>query len=34
MTPLSLVPEQAAHVGIGFGDLVVQLVEEARCDVA
>jgi D-alanine-D-alanine ligase len=32
MTPLSLVPEQAAHVGIGFADLVVQLVEEARCD--
>jgi D-alanine-D-alanine ligase len=32
MTPLSLVPEQAAHVGIGFADLVVRLVEEARCD--
>jgi len=32
MTPLSLTPEQAAHVGIGFADLVVQLVEEARCD--
>jgi len=32
MTPISLVPEQAAHVGIGFADLVVQLVEEARCD--
>jgi len=32
MTPLSLVPEQAAHVGIPFADLVVQLVEEARCD--
>jgi D-alanine-D-alanine ligase len=32
MTPLSLVPEQAAHVGIGFSDLVVQLVEAARCD--
>lgn len=32
MTPLSLTPEQAAHVGIGFTDLVVQLVEEARCD--
>jgi len=32
MTPLSLVPEQAAHVGITFDDLVVQLVEEARCD--
>ncbi|MGI9437100.1 MAG: D-alanine--D-alanine ligase [Geminicoccaceae bacterium] len=34
MTPLSLVPEQAAHVGIDFGDLVTQLVEEARCDAA
>ena len=32
MTPLSLVPEQAAYVGIGFADLVVRLVEEARCD--
>ena len=32
MTPLSLVPEQAAHVGIDFADLVVQLVEAARCD--
>jgi D-alanine-D-alanine ligase len=32
MTPLSLVPEQAAYVGIGFADLVVQLVEAARCD--
>ena len=32
MTPLSLVPEQAAHVGIGFTELVVQLVEAARCD--
>ena len=29
---LSLVPEQAAHVGIGFADLVEQLVEAARCD--
>ena len=32
MTPISLVPEQAAHVGIGFADLVEQLVEDARCD--
>jgi D-alanine-D-alanine ligase len=32
MTPLSLVPEQAAHVGIGFADLVVQLLEAAQCD--
>ena len=34
MTPLSLTPEQASHVGIDFGDLVERLVEEARCDVA
>jgi D-alanine-D-alanine ligase len=34
MTPLSLTPEQALHVGMDFGDLVEQLVEEARCDVA
>jgi len=33
MTPVSLVPEQAAHVGIAFADLVERLVEEARCDV-
>ena len=33
MTPLSLVPEQAAHVGISFSDLVAWMVEEARCDV-
>jgi hypothetical protein len=26
------VPEQAAHCGIGFADLVEQLVEAARCD--
>jgi len=32
MTPLSLVPEQAAHVGLAFDDLVVHLVEQARCD--
>jgi D-alanine-D-alanine ligase len=32
MTPISLVPEQAAHVGISFADLVEQLVAEARCD--
>lgn len=34
MTPLSLTPEQAQHVGLSFGDLVEQLVEEARCDAA
>jgi D-alanine-D-alanine ligase len=32
MTPLSLVPEQAAWRGIGFADLVEQLVGWARCD--
>jgi len=32
MTPLSLVPEQAAYVGIEFGELVSWMVEEARCD--
>ena len=32
MTPLSLVPEQAAYCGIGFGELVVRLLEDARCD--
>ena len=30
MTPLSLVPEQAAHRGIGFDDLVQRLVDLAR----
>lgn len=32
MTPLSLVPEQAAHAGIEFGDLVRWMVENAACD--
>ncbi|MGD9537218.1 MAG: D-alanine--D-alanine ligase [Alphaproteobacteria bacterium] len=32
MTPLSLVPEIAADVGIDFGALVRWLVENARCD--
>ncbi|MEX0807927.1 MAG: D-alanine--D-alanine ligase [Dongiaceae bacterium] len=32
MTPLSLVPEQAAHCGIGFPELVGWMVENARCD--
>jgi D-alanine-D-alanine ligase len=31
MTPTSLSPEQAAHVGIGFEDLVSWLVEDASC---
>jgi D-alanine-D-alanine ligase len=29
MTPTSLVPEQAAHVGIGFDELVCWMVEDA-----
>jgi D-alanine-D-alanine ligase len=32
MTPLSLVPEQAAYCGIGFPELVGWMVENARCD--
>lgn len=32
MTPTSLVPEQAAHVGISFPELMSRLVEEAQCD--
>ena len=32
MTPLSLVPEQAAYCGITFPDLVAALVERARFD--
>jgi D-alanine-D-alanine ligase len=29
MTPLSLVPEQAKHKGIAYGELVEQLIAEA-----
>jgi len=32
MTPTSLVPEQAAHVGIPFADLCTWMVENAECD--
>jgi D-alanine-D-alanine ligase len=32
MTPTSLVPEQAAHGGMPFGELVSWMVEHARCD--
>ncbi|MBK8909515.1 MAG: D-alanine--D-alanine ligase [Rhodospirillales bacterium] len=32
MTPTSLVPEQAAHVGLAFPDLVRWMVENAQCD--
>ena len=31
MTPLSLLPEQAAYVGIDFGSLVSWMVENASC---
>ncbi|MFM2043349.1 MAG: hypothetical protein RLY86_1925 [Pseudomonadota bacterium] len=31
MTPLSLVPEQAAHTGLPYQDLCVWLVEHAKC---
>jgi D-alanine-D-alanine ligase len=33
MTPMSLVPEQAAHRGISFAELCAWLVENAACDV-
>lgn len=32
MTPLSLVPEQAAHIGISFPELCAWMVEHATCD--
>ncbi|NKB54887.1 MAG: D-alanine--D-alanine ligase [Alphaproteobacteria bacterium] len=32
MTPLSLVPEQAAAAGMGLSDLVAWMVENATCD--
>ncbi len=32
MTPTSLVPEQASHVGISFEELVTWMVENAECD--
>ena len=32
MTPLSLVPEQAAYLGLSFPELVSWMVENARCD--
>ena len=31
LTPLSLVPEQANHIGISYEDLCVKLVENATC---
>ena len=32
MTPTSLVPEQAAHLGISFPELCTWIVEDASCD--
>ncbi len=32
MTPLSLVPEQAAHLGMSFAELCSWMVENASCD--
>jgi D-alanine-D-alanine ligase len=32
MTPLSLVPEQAKYMGIGFSELVSWMVEDASCE--
>ncbi|SMF71021.1 D-alanine-D-alanine ligase [Tistlia consotensis] len=32
MTPLSLVPEQAAHLGISFPELIGWMLEQAACD--
>ena len=32
LTPTSLVPEQAAHTGLSFDDLILWMVEYAKCD--
>ncbi len=32
LTPTSLVPEQAAHTGMPFNDLILWMVERAQCD--
>ena len=32
LTPTSLVPEQAAHIGLSFADLLSWMVEHAACD--
>jgi D-alanine-D-alanine ligase len=32
MTPTSLVPEQAAYVGMSYGKLCRWIVEDASCD--
>jgi len=31
MTPTSLVPEQAAHLGMSFEQLVAWMIEDASC---
>jgi len=31
MTPTSLVPEQAAHIGMSFEDLMAWMIEDASC---
>jgi D-alanine-D-alanine ligase len=31
MTPTSLAPEQAAHIGLSFNDLVKWMLEDASC---
>ncbi|NQW01598.1 MAG: D-alanine--D-alanine ligase [Rhodospirillales bacterium] len=32
LTPTSLVPEQAAHLGMSFNELIVWMVDNAECD--
>ena len=32
LTPTSLVPEQAQHIGMSFDDLILWMVEHAQCD--
>ena len=32
LTPTSLVPEQAAHIGMSFDDLIFWMLEHAQCD--
>jgi len=31
MTPTSLIPEQAAHMGISYPELVRWMIEDASC---
>jgi D-alanine-D-alanine ligase len=31
MTPLSLLPEQAAHVGMNFNDLIAWILDHPTC---